>query len=89
MNSLVVAFVIIGIVGSILVVVFSEEIRAVVLDVLIKITSENTAKPPEDETPQNGAPPQRPTEPPWIPPNFIGPSGEPRIIGPKSNPPNY
>ena len=64
---------------------FREEIRSSVIEVYLK-----TAKielPPEitDENIRQ----EEPTNDKWVPEGFKGPTGEPHIIGPKSDPPNY
>jgi len=90
MSSFVATFLIIGIASSIFIVSFSEQIKGVVLDVLIRAVSHDisptpSAKSPVDEQQSQTAS----TTPKWVPPGFNGPTGKPHIIGPSSNPPNY
>ena len=90
MKSFLFALVLLTLVISLTIVYFRDQIGAAALDALIQITKTDIA--PADESAdadEKIAEPAPLPEPKWVPEGFRGPTGEPKIIGPKSNPPNY
>jgi len=69
--------------------VFILQLRLGVLDTLSNIfkNSGSSVTQPTSQTkqPLSGSTIQQK----WVPPGFIGPSGQPQIIGPSGPPPNY
>ncbi|MEK9180249.1 MAG: hypothetical protein AAB897_02450 [Patescibacteria group bacterium] len=91
MPSFILAFALIVLVISLVFIGLQEEIRSSALDIIIQLT-ETKLTPPTPSEPESATStavePAAP-EPKWVPEGFIGPSGEPKIIGPSGNPPNY
>jgi hypothetical protein len=92
MKSFILTAALIAIVIGFLVVTFREELRLQVLNYFIKITATNSIVPATEPSPlasipsntNNSSQTQK-----FVPPRFKGPTGEPRVIGPNGNPPNY
>ena len=91
MQSFILAFALVVLVISVVFIGFQEEIRSVALDVIIQITERTPAlsSSAEPEKATSTAGEQSSLEPKLVPDGFIGPAGEPKIIGPSGNPPNY
>ena len=86
MKSIIAAVIFLVAVGIIFALAFLKNIESDTQNVIreeVSATSTVGVPAPDTETQQ---PPQ---ENKWVPPEFNGPTGPPRIIGPKSDPPNY
>lgn len=90
MNFFIATFLLIGILGSSLIIAFSEKIKTAAVESLTQIIKEGASQ----GAPAAGSKFKTPSstgqsEDKWVPDGFRGPTGEPHIIGPKGSPPGY
>lgn len=90
---LIFALLVIGVGGSLMVFLFTEQIQNRIVELLTEIIADREsfrAKPSNTTTtPVVGQEQGLNTEPKFMPEGFRGPTGPPSIIGPPGPPPNY